>query len=91
MALPHDTDLRGCASARCDFTRDRIQADFYEGLEEMAKLAGDEAVDRADLQTRFVMPVFCVSSFEHQKLAGVRCTPPRRTHQRVAFAWARVS
>eukprot|EP01051_Picozoa_sp_SAG22_P013016 SAG22_NODE_1412_length_4477_cov_8.593878_4_plen_262_part_00 len=75
MGLPSDTGLRACAQARCDFTRQRIQQDFYDGLEEMAKLAGGDqavAVDRAGYEARFSMPVFCVSSFEHQKLSGVR-------------------
>ena len=37
----------------------------------MQRAAGDD-VDRAELDSRFSLPVFCVSSIEHQKLAGVR-------------------
>eukprot|EP01052_Picozoa_sp_SAG31_P059701 SAG31_NODE_18966_length_616_cov_1.239845_2_plen_73_part_01 len=38
----------------------------------MARLAGDETTDRSEYEKRFSMPVFCVSSFEHQKLSGLR-------------------
>lgn len=71
MRLPNDTSLTDCAKARCEFTEARIQSDFLDGLEEMGRAAGDE-VDRAELESRFSLPVFCVSAIEHQKLSGVR-------------------
>jgi hypothetical protein len=83
MGLQRDTDVRGCAQSRCDFTAARIRTDFHDGLEEMGRLAGD-AVDRAELEAKFTMPVFCVSSFEYQKLAGLRA------HDGPAEVWANV-
>ena len=71
LQLPRHTSLAECAQARNDFTKQRIQTDFIDGLVEMGRASGD-VVDRAELQKKFQLPVFCVSSLDHQKLSGVR-------------------
>eukprot|EP01047_Picozoa_sp_COSAG01_P072502 COSAG01_NODE_11546_length_1906_cov_185.612064_1_plen_390_part_00 len=71
MRLPDDTSLSDAAAQRCQYTKTRVQSDYIDGLEDMARAAGD-VPDRTSLQSRFNLPVFCVSAIEYQKLAGVR-------------------
>ena len=68
LKLPPDTTLRECAEARNAYTRRRLRQDFHAGLAEMAEESGDASFDAAS----FELPVFCVSSLEYQKLAGLR-------------------
>ncbi|GFR49233.1 hypothetical protein Agub_g11232, partial [Astrephomene gubernaculifera] len=55
-----------CAVARNNFSRDRLQQDFREGVKEMGKLptGGPEGEGEPEL------PVFCVSARDAQKLEG---------------------
>eukprot|EP00198_Chlamydomonas_reinhardtii_P008705 XP_001698042.1 predicted protein [Chlamydomonas reinhardtii] len=60
-----------CALARNHFSRERLQADFREGIAEMLQQAGSEDEEQAigpiDITT-YKLPVFCVSSREARKL-----------------------
>jgi len=75
LNLAHDMPLRErralCAKARNDYTRKRILDDFHEGVLEMSRAAGED-VDPQIIRERYDLPVFCVSSIDFQKLAGLR-------------------
>ncbi len=72
LKLPEEASVRDCALARNYFTRERITNDFYEGLQEMSMMAGDPLPSREELESRFKLPVFCVSSLDYQKVRGIR-------------------
>ena len=86
LGLPLDASPAACAAARNAYTVKRISDDFYAGLDELHRLAAPRraAAGHADgggaaamleeqnLRERFKLPVFCVSSVEYQKLAGLR-------------------
>ena len=75
LDLPKDMPLRErrskCAAARNEYTRARILSDFHEGVLEMSRAAGEE-VDVESVRDKYHLPVFCVSSVDFQKLAGLR-------------------
>ena len=75
LNLPKEATTRECALARNKFARQRIKADFQNGLQEMAYAAAgdDEAAAEAAFEklNRFNLPVFCTSSYEFQKLSLV--------------------
>lgn len=71
LKLPRATTTEECAVARNTFTKQRLQSDFYDGIAEMASVAGDH-VSREELESRYRLPVFTVSSVDFQKLAGFR-------------------
>ncbi|KAG2445202.1 hypothetical protein HYH02_008670 [Chlamydomonas schloesseri] len=61
-----------CAVARNDYSRERLQEDFREGITEMLQQSGDRAEAAAALDVNAIdLPVFCVSSREAQKLEGI--------------------
>jgi hypothetical protein len=69
--MPRNTPIAQLAAARNEFTRQRIQRDFIDGLVEMSVAAG-ETPDRDALAAAHQLPVFTVSSVDFQKLSGVR-------------------
>jgi len=71
LDLPRGASVSECAAARNQFTRDRLQRDFLDGLIEMAENAGEE-VDRDELARKYRLPIFTVSSTDYQKLVGIR-------------------
>jgi len=71
LGMSRDTPVARLAAARNAFTRKRIQADFIEGLAEMAAAAGDR-VDRDELRQKYSLPVFTVSAVDYQILTGAR-------------------
>ena len=72
LKLDAGASLYDCAVARNAYTRDRVKADFYAGLQDMDRAAGDAPRSAAELEAQFTMPVYCVSSVDYQKLKGVR-------------------
>ncbi|KAH8048053.1 hypothetical protein JL720_15915 [Aureococcus anophagefferens] len=72
LKLDAAASLYDCAVARNAYTRDRVKADFYAGLQDMDRAAGDAPRSAAELEAQFTMPVYCVSSVDYQKLKGVR-------------------
>ncbi|KAJ1455279.1 hypothetical protein M885DRAFT_520603 [Pelagophyceae sp. CCMP2097] len=72
LGLPRDSSAAACASARNEYTRTSVTNDFYAGLEEMDRAAGDEPRSRLELEAKFKMPVYCLSSVDYQKLTGAR-------------------
>mmetsp|Transcript_19729 Transcript_19729/g.54804 ORF Transcript_19729/g.54804 Transcript_19729/m.54804 type:complete len:1112 (-) Transcript_19729:310-3645(-) len=73
LGLPEGTPIHECAAKRNEFTKQRIQEDFLDGLEEMQRMSG-AAVNREELRAKFHLPVFTVSGMDFQKLSGVRET-----------------
>ena len=71
LRLPPSATPAQCAAARCEYTKRRIQADFYDGLVEMHTASGMRS-DRAALEARFRLPVFTLSATDFQKLSGLR-------------------
>ena len=72
LKLDAAASLYDCAVARNAYTRDRVRADFYAGLQDMDRAAGDAPRSAAELEAQFTMPVYCVSSVDYQKLRGFR-------------------
>eukprot|EP00301_Raphidiophrys_heterophryoidea_P005572 c12327_g1_i3.p1 GENE.c12327_g1_i3~~c12327_g1_i3.p1 ORF type:complete len:851 (-),score=232.50 c12327_g1_i3:423-2975(-) len=72
LGLSELASVRECALARNAFTKQRILSDFYEGLQEMSITAGETPPSREELEIRFRLPTFCVSSLDYQKLASIR-------------------
>jgi hypothetical protein len=71
LKLARSTTIAECAQARNAFTKQRLKKDFFDGIAEMAMAAGDN-VTRGSIEARYDLPVFCVSSVDFQKLAGLR-------------------
>ena len=71
FSLTQESDRQECAIARNEYTRERILEDFYQGIEDMQKLA-PERMQPHEVRERYKLPVFCVSSFEYQQFIGVR-------------------
>ena len=70
LHLPACSTLRTAALARNQFTRTRLTADFWHGIEKV-----DHPVNRAatpETDTDFDIPVFTCSAVEHQRHQGLR-------------------
>lgn len=63
--LPADASIEDCAKARNKFTKSRIQDDFYSGIEEMHRMAGEAVGPDSELRQKYSLPVFCVSAVLH--------------------------
>jgi hypothetical protein len=72
LRLPPSSTLEECAAARNAFAKRRIQEDFIDGLYEMMCASGDHSRTRAQLAATYSLPVFCVSSVDYMKLAGIK-------------------
>jgi hypothetical protein len=54
------------------YAKKRIVDDFYEGVLEMSRAAGEADVDPAAHRAKYELPVFCVSAVDFQKVSGLR-------------------
>jgi hypothetical protein len=82
LKLPENATARECAIQRNLYSKTRIQADFVAGLRDVMMAANDADGDMdgagemndAEMERRLEdvkLPVFCVSSIEYQRLAGI--------------------
>eukprot|EP00961_Rhodomonas_salina_P245282 3314279-Rhodomonas_salina.1 len=55
IGLHPDSTIEQCAMARKEWVRTRIQNDFYDGLEEMQRLAGEQ-VNSEQIRSKYQLP-----------------------------------